>query len=370
MIVKYVSKRPRFCLSAALRLANSIISVVETPDSAPRSGWVNGSACPPPIYQEIDSGASPPAERFAVWRETGLLPMAAEPFDDDGRRRFHIRVRRLSGPSGRFIDLTATPMQLSRTKDHPSRDGLDMVSLTLMLGIDLQCGFGAAGQSTVLRPGQISIKDFTQPATASWTTSRHRGLNLHLPRITVEAAIGDKVPRLHGAVLCPGGLSVMLQKQLVGLAKIVPRLNLTKRAAALDATVELAVSVLRCELGARIEDEANNAGLFAAAKVFIERHLTSPRLSPELIAQQLGCSRAHLYRLFAGQGETVASYIRELRLQRARDLLIGSPQGNPRIGDVGYRCGFNDPVHFSRLFRQRFGFTPSALKARNGHCAE
>jgi hypothetical protein len=33
------------------------------------------------------------------------------------------------------------------------------------------------------------------------------------------------------------------------------------RAAALDATVELAVSVLRCELGARLEDDANYAGL-------------------------------------------------------------------------------------------------------------
>jgi hypothetical protein len=42
--------------------------------------------------------ASPAAERFALWRETGRLPMAAEPVHDDGRRQFRIRVRRLSGP--------------------------------------------------------------------------------------------------------------------------------------------------------------------------------------------------------------------------------------------------------------------------------
>ena len=46
----------------------------------------------------------------------------------------------------------------------------------------------------------------------------------------------------------------MLQVQLLSLANIIPRLNETVRAAALDATVELAVSVLRCELGVRIED--------------------------------------------------------------------------------------------------------------------
>jgi hypothetical protein len=35
-------------------------------------------------YDEVDSEALPPVERFALWRETGRLPMAAEPFDDHG----------------------------------------------------------------------------------------------------------------------------------------------------------------------------------------------------------------------------------------------------------------------------------------------
>jgi AraC-like DNA-binding protein len=318
---------------------------------------------PPCTYQEVDSEALPPAERFALWRETGLLPMTAEPVDDDGRRRFRIRVRRLSSPSGRFAELVATPMKLSRTKYHHSHDGLDMVGLTLMLGAEVYHQFGAVGRPAVVGPRQILVKDFTRPATALWQTSAHRGLNLHLPRHTVEAAVGDKMRHLHGTVLSPAGLSQMLETQLLALSDIAPRLKSMVRAAALDATVELAVSVLRCELGARIEDEANNAGLFAAAQVFIKRHLASPRLSPALIARQLGCSRAHLYRVFAGQGETIANHLRELRLQSAHDLIAGDIGSNPRISSVAYRCGFEDPVHFARLFRQRFGLTPSALKA-------
>ena len=35
-------------------------------------------------YDEVDSEALPVAERFALWRKTGRLPMAAEPADDDG----------------------------------------------------------------------------------------------------------------------------------------------------------------------------------------------------------------------------------------------------------------------------------------------
>lgn len=322
----------------------------------------------PCIYEEIDSKTLPPAERFAVWRETGKLPMVAEPAEGDGRRRFRIQLRKLSGFSGRFTDLAASPMTLSRTKGHYQRDGLDMVSLTLMLGLNVEHQFGAGARSAVVRSGQVLVKDFTQPATAWWRTSS-RSLNLHLPRLTAEAVVGGKVSRLHGTVLSSAGLSLMLQAQLIGLAELVPRLNTAARRAALDATVELAASVLRVELGAGIEDESNSAGLFAAAQVFIRRHLASPRLNPELIARQIGCSRAHLYRVFAEQGETVADYVRELRLRRAHDLLMSDTKSKTRIGDVAYRCGFEDPVHFTRLFRQRFSVTPSALKT-GGNPAE
>ena len=322
-----------------------------------------GPARAPYTYDEVDSEALRAADLVALWRETRGLPIAVEPVsDDDGRQRLRVRVRRLSGPSGHFADLTATPRKFNREKSHYARDGLDMVSLTLMVGPDVQHQFGTAGQSVIVGPGQILVRDFTQPATAVWRRPS-RSLNLCLPRLTVEAAVGDKVKHLHGTVLSRAGLSPMLETQLLALGNIAPHLTRPVRAAALDATVELAASVLRCELGARLEDDANNAGLFAAAKVFIQRHLASHRLNAELIARQLGCSRAHLYRVFASRGETVAHYLRELRLRRARDLLAGHTEDKTRIGDLAYRCGFDDPVHFTRLFRQRFGLTPSALKA-------
>ena len=316
-------------------------------------------------FDEIDTEMLAASERFALWRETGRLPMTPEPPDRESRRRFHIRLRKLSGPSGRFADLTATPMKLSREKGHYARDGLDMMSFTLMLGPQVRHQFGDGREPMVAQPGQILIKDFARPATAWWQISS-RSLNLHLPRLTVEAAVGDKVKRLHGTVLSRDGLASMLQAQLLSLANIAPRLKDMVGAAALDATVELATSVLRCELGARIEDEANNAGMFAAAQTFIRRHLASPQRNPELIARQLRCSRAHLYRLFAAHGETVADYIRELRLQRAYHLLVRDDAAKEQIGDVAYRCGFEDPVHFTRLFRQRFEITPSKL--RSGGC--
>ena len=226
-------------------------------------------------YEEADTATLDASDRFALWRDTARLPMTPEAPHAESRRRFHICLRRLSGPSGRFADLTASPMKLSREQSHYARDGLDMVSLTLMLGPQVRHQFGGGRDPTVVQPGQILIKDFAQPATAWWETSS-RSLNLHVPRVTVEAAVGSKLERLHGTVLSQAGLSSMLEAQLLKLANIAPRPENMVRATALDATVDLATSVLRCELGMRIEDEANNAGMFAAAQTFIKRHLTSP----------------------------------------------------------------------------------------------
>jgi AraC-like DNA-binding protein len=253
-------------------------------------------------------------------------------------------------------------MKLSRTKSHCHRDGMDMVSLTLMMDHGIEHQFGACKSSIAVQPGQILVKDFTETAAAWWPTF-HRGLNLHLSRPTVDAVIGNRSWHVHGTVLSPGGLSPMLKAQMQALAEIMAGLSATARAAALEATATLATTVLRAELGSQLEDEENGGGLFAAAQVFINQHLSSHDLNPDLIAKHTGCSRAHLYRVFAAHSVTVADYVREARLRRAHAVLANGTDKGERIGDIAFRSGFDDPVHFARLFRCRFGMTPREVRA-------
>jgi AraC-like DNA-binding protein len=318
---------------------------------------------PPYSYEEIDSASLPPGQRFSLWRETQQLPMRADPADEAGRRNFHILLRRLIGPAGRFSDLRASPMMLSRAKADYQRDGVDMIGLTLMLERPIEHAFDKTGRSAVVQPGQILVKDFTQVATCSWPASAHRGLNLHLPRVTVESAVGSRIERLHGTVLSPDGLAPMLAAQLSTLTDIAPRLSASARAATLEATVTVATTTLRVEYGSQLEDEENTQGLFTVAQTFIDRHLASHHLYPGLVARQLGCSRAHLYRVFAAHGATIADYVRTARLRRALELLTRGAEQSALIGDIAFQCGFDDPVHFARLFRQQFGMTPSAARA-------
>ena len=83
-------------------------------------------------------------------------------------------------------------------------------------------------------------------------------------------------------------------------------------------------------------------------------------ISVDDIAKAVGVSRSHLYRAFqAVYGCSPSEYLIRCRLQRARQLL--SATALP-VGTVAASAGFEDPLYFSRLFRQRTGQSPSAWR--------
>jgi AraC family transcriptional regulator len=73
-------------------------------------------------------------------------------------------------------------------------------------------------------------------------------------------------------------------------------------------------------------------------------------------------SRFHLQRLFlATAGETPKRFALRLRLGRAAVMLLTADDS---VLDVALACGFQSHEVFSRVFRQRFGMTPSAYRQR------
>ncbi|WP_421773043.1 response regulator transcription factor [Gracilimonas sp.] len=77
---------------------------------------------------------------------------------------------------------------------------------------------------------------------------------------------------------------------------------------------------------------------------------------PEL-ASQINISERNLYRKVKEvTGVPVATYIREIRLQRAKNLV---EKGHLKtISEVAYSVGFKSPKHFSKTYQKRFGRPP------------
>ncbi|MEH0827532.1 MULTISPECIES: helix-turn-helix transcriptional regulator [unclassified Micromonospora] len=70
-----------------------------------------------------------------------------------------------------------------------------------------------------------------------------------------------------------------------------------------------------------------------------------------------------MHRLFEAEETTVASYVRDLRLQRCRRDLADPAQAHRPIQAVAARWGFADKAVFSRAFRAAYGESPQGYRA-------
>lgn len=101
-----------------------------------------------------------------------------------------------------------------------------------------------------------------------------------------------------------------------------------------------------------------------AIQQFIRDNLADPDLSPDKIAYIFGISRRSLYTMFLDAGNTPAAFMLSARLVAAVAMFENRAWRNRSVTDVALECGFADMSHFSRVFRQRFGMSPSAWRDR------
>lgn len=95
----------------------------------------------------------------------------------------------------------------------------------------------------------------------------------------------------------------------------------------------------------------------------VETRLCDPDLRTPMLADELGVSIRTVQNAFATIGETPSAFILDQRLVRAADRLIAAPQLS--ITNVAYESGFNDCSYFTRCFKQKYGASPSAYRAKH-----
>jgi len=93
---------------------------------------------------------------------------------------------------------------------------------------------------------------------------------------------------------------------------------------------------------------------------FIEENLGDETLTNEKIEMHFNISKMQLYRkLKAVSGWSAGNLIREVRIRKARELLL-RPELN--ISEVAYRLGFSDPLYFSKYFKKEVGMSPQQYR--------
>lgn len=121
---------------------------------------------------------------------------------------------------------------------------------------------------------------------------------------------------------------------------------------------------------ATAESSEPAAGGLRAARIAsviaeINEGFADQRFSTCVLAERLGLSVRYVQDLLQDSGSGITDRIMDLRLAKARRLLIDDHSRLLKIGDVAKLCGFSELSYFHRSFRRRFGASPAKFRAKS-----
>ena len=98
------------------------------------------------------------------------------------------------------------------------------------------------------------------------------------------------------------------------------------------------------------------------AKDQIRKTYMSDEISLNTTAAEVGMSPSYFSSIFSKEmGKTFVEYLTEIRMDRAKELLMCSSM---KTSEIGYEVGYKDPHYFSYIFKKTQNCTPKEFRAR------
>lgn len=98
------------------------------------------------------------------------------------------------------------------------------------------------------------------------------------------------------------------------------------------------------------------------AKDQIRKTYMSDEISLNTIAAEVGMSPSYFSSIFSKEmGKTFVEYLTEIRMDRAKELLMCSSM---KTSEIGYEVGYKDPHYFSYIFKKTQNCTSKEFRAR------
>ena len=211
-----------------------------------------------------------------------------------------------------------------------------------------------------------------QPLRASRLASqRHQFLTIEMSYDFLREHLSEYVTSVHPLVrdvlagrpnesaVAPVTHLTSRHQQLLASLRQAPVLALAQtvwyQAKALEAAAEFFFEAkdnheLFCHRAKRLSSERIEKVI-----ALLTKNLAEP-LPLEEIGRAVGCSAFHLSRTFsASTGKTIPQYLRQLRMERAAELLRS---GKFNVTETALEVGYSSLSHFSQAFHETFGCCP------------
>jgi AraC-like DNA-binding protein len=297
-------------------------------------------------------------ERVAAWREVfgrTLLKIDVSPLSRDG---FHARARILQSPGIGVIRARMAAADMANSRALISNDDISFGCVPIGRWDAWQLD-----RRTQLQPGDGVLMSNSDLGGLSLPDGC-RFVTFGVPRSALAPLVPD-IGALFARRVPAGDPAFRLLMRYLDLAEddtiaTEPDLRL--------AFADHVCDLLALALGATRDaaEQAHIRGVPAARlraiKDDIRKSCHRPDLSVHALAARHGVTARYVQRLFEESGTTFTHCVAEQRLALAYKALRRRASETAPISTIAYDCGFSDVSHFNRLFRQRFGCTPSDVR--------
>lgn len=290
---------------------------------------------------------------FDAWQ--ALTAPLYEMIVPDGRKQFAAAARVQTLNDMVAVESELTGGVFRRDPGHLRR------SESLIWVTQFDCGeeyVRAGDTSYTLRPGAIYVRDMRVPSLSQSSAIRQRNICLP-PELLGGAGIGapGQAHRVFN-LESPAGrvLSDAFERVFEDVHAGAP--------ANQGYPPENFLAVLASQL--RIAPEGRrsqivNESRYRAMQRYLLKRLDDPTVGVADLCRDFGCSRATVYRLFDNDGG-VHRFLRQQRLLQCCDQLTRNTGNLSVIRRIAEHWGYDDPAHFSRLFKNTFGVPPEEAR--------
>jgi AraC-like DNA-binding protein len=317
---------------------------------------------PDPTVFRFSTSYYPLTQRFAAWcdvYEKTLCKQVIEPIDADTLHA-DVTFRRLPG---------LTIMDADRFAASYERKPSQVEGNNVLFTVGLAGGFEAnqLGRSSEIGLGEGFVGTAGEPVFKRLSPGC-RSLTLSVPSRIIsnmvpglDSMFGRKVPAQNPALrLLMRYLALVTEADEVaspelqsGVVKHVHELLALTLGASRDAAIEASLGGARAARLRQIKDD-------------IERSIGCEEVSIGVIATRHRLEVRSVQRLFEAEGATFTDYVHGRRLARAFAMLTDGRHRHLPIGTIALEAGFGDQAYFARSFRNRYGASPSEVRAGEG----
>jgi AraC-like DNA-binding protein len=292
---------------------------------------------------------------FAAWRqrlEENIGPLVAEPL---GKGGFHAELEEVQIGQVRLFRIYADAHSIERLERAQCAQGM----IHLLFPLQGRLCVEQNGRRANLAPGDWGFYDTGR----AFTCSNDAPVRLLLVAAPRNLVFGRDISayRCTAERLSAGqGAAMVVRSYLVSLLDALPSLSPVSEADLAATAVQLVRLMVSEALRQRSLMSVRDM-LRARIEIFVSRNLRDPDLTVDKIAAAHDCTKRYVHKIFSGQ-ETLGQYILHARLDCCWEDLRKPDLSHRSITEIAFSWGFNSSAHFSRVFRRRFGISPSACR--------